>query len=273
MENIGDGLKKIGTGAVNTAKDIGEFQQGMFQVVAGTAATAVTAVAETMVNTVTGSDNYNWTKATADYTKKGIDKFDQSVETMEEIAKLTGPVGSTITTGCGVVREALYATTGYKDTTWADVGKKAVQGVTDLAISQAVGGMSEAVGAVVGKTGETILKTGVNTGVKIIKDLANPNDKRSTTDIILEDVCTGVMKTATTTAVKNVYGGSSSGDGESVKANDGSEHGDSDSESDVSDGSDNMFEDVAPGELEISSPSDGGSEVDMNDLSFGSGLD
>lgn len=201
-DKIGDGLKKMGKGALQTVEDVGDFNSGMIQMVTGAAATAATFVGETVVNAATGKFDYSLTKSTANYTQKGFEKMDKSVETLEEGARMTGPVGNVLTTAARVTRTAMYATVGYKNTQWSDVKKEVVDGATDVVTGFVAGTAGKMAGKVAGSVGGEVVTTAVNTGVKIAKDLTNPNDKRSTTDIILEDISTAVCKKIVTTGVK-----------------------------------------------------------------------
>ncbi len=197
-----DNLKKTGNNVLKVGQDIQNFQMGMIEMVGGTVATAATAVAETAVNVVTGSDNYNWTKTTAGVIKDGYDRYDSAYDTACDIASMAGPLGAAAANGMKVVKTAGEAAVGYKNRTWEDVGKAAKDAAVNTVISAVSGGMGTQVGTVVSETAGAVTTAVTKTVMNTAKDLVDPNNTRSVADTIAENVVGGAMTTGTVNAVK-----------------------------------------------------------------------
>ena len=192
-----DSAVNAGKNAIQAGLDIQNFQMGLYEMAAGGVATAVTAVAETATNLVTGSDDYNWTESAAGIMKDGYDRYDAGYDTAADIASMAGPLGAAAANGWKVVKTAGEAAVGYKDRTWDDVGEAAKNAAIDTVISAVSGGMGTAAGTVASESAagivETVVSTTTDTAANIVKDLADPNNTRSTLDTVLEDVVNGAI--------------------------------------------------------------------------------
>lgn len=183
--------------AIKAIEDLADFNAGMQKMITGAIATGGAAIAETVINTVTGNDDYSWTESASNMVKEGYEKYDAGWETVADIASLTGPIGSTAVSGMRVLKKAGEAAVGYKDTDWDDVGGALKTAAVNTVITAVTGGVGTTVSGVVsgaesafaGSVAGAVTKTAINTAL----DLADSDNDRDVLTTILEDVTTGVF--------------------------------------------------------------------------------
>ena len=194
--------------------------------------------------------------------KKGYDMFDEAFETTSEGMSMAGLPYAAAMSAIDVAKTSVEAAVGYKGRTWSNVKDKAIDGAVNVASGLAAGGLGKAAGAVVnkvagktagkaaGKIAEEMVQTGVSTGTKIVRDLNNPNDKRSVEDIILEDIGQAAARKAVTDGVKvattrytpgTVHGKSAPAQNNAVQNNAGDASSDYDVDDELNNG--HMYDD------------------------------
>lgn len=199
---IGDGFKQIGDGAVKTFEDLRDFNDGMNKMITGAIATGGAAVVETVANVVTGNNDYSWTESASNMVKDGYDKYDAGWETVADIATLTGPVGAVAVNGMRVVKKAAEATVGYKDRSWKDVGKAVEDGVINSAIAVATGGIGSLATSANSVTSGVVTSMATKATLKTVVDLADPDNERGVVDTILQDVTNTVVTNSVVGVIK-----------------------------------------------------------------------